>query len=97
MKTLKQLQNDLLVIRKDLEPLQIAYYEADTEDQEELLECQLQVIEAKREKAEKELKDNCYIELKRTGMLSNDIKDLFIKSEKNAIIESKLIDLLLKM
>ena len=40
MKTLKQLQNDLLKVRKELEPVQIAYFEAETEEQEELLEIQ---------------------------------------------------------
>lgn len=97
MKTLKQLQNDLLSIRNELEPLQIAYFEAETEDQEEMLESQLQVLEDKRTLIEKDLKDHCYKEFKRTGILSDDIKDLFIKSEKNATIETKLIDLLLKM
>ena len=33
----------------------------------------------------------------KNGMLSDDIKDLFVKSEKNANIGYKLINLLLKM
>lgn len=67
-----------------------------TGEQEEVLESQLQVLEDKRTIAEKQLKDHCYNELKRTGLLSNDIKDMFVKSLKNAAIQSKLIDLLLK-
>lgn len=95
MKTLKQLQNDLLKVRNELEPVQLAYYEAETEEQEELLESQLQLLEEKRTLAEKELKEVCYIDLLKNGMLSDDIKDLFIKSEKNANIGYKLMDLLL--
>ena len=96
MKNLKELQNNLLAIRKELEPLQLAYFEVEDEEQEEVLESQLQVLEDKRTTAEKELKDHCYNELKRTGLLSNDIKDMFVKSAKNATTENKLIDLLLK-
>lgn len=96
MKTLKELQNNLLSIRKELEPLQVAYYEAEDEEQEEILESQMQVLEDKRTTAEKQLKEFCYNELKRIGLLSNDIKNMFVKSEKNATIESKLINLLLK-
>lgn len=96
MKTLKQLQNDLLTIRKELEPLQLDYYEAEDEEQEEMLESQLQVLEDKRTMAEKQLKEFCYNELKRTGLLSQDIKNMFVKSLKSATIENKLIDLLLK-
>lgn len=97
MKTLVQLQKDLLLIRNELEPLQLAYYDAETEEQEELLESQLQVLEDKRTIAEKELKNHCYNQLLKNGLLSQDIKDMFVKSEKNATIENKLIDLLLKM
>ena len=97
MKTLKQLQNGLLAIRKELEPVQLAYYDAETEEQEELLENQLQVLEDKRTMIEKELKECCYNGLLKNGLLSSDIKDMFVKSEKNATIESKLIDILLKM
>lgn len=96
MKNLKELQNNLLSIRKELEPLQLAYFEVEDEEQEEVLESQLQVLEDKRTIAEKKLKDFCYNELKRTGLLSNDIKDMFVKSLKNATIQSQLIDLLLK-
>ena len=97
MKTLVQLQKDLLLIRNELEPLQLAYYDAETEEQEELLESQLQVLEDKRTNIEKGLKELCYNQLKKNGLLSNDIKNMFVKSEKNATIESKLIDILLKM
>jgi predicted nucleic acid-binding Zn-ribbon protein len=97
MKTLKDLQNDLLSIRKKLEPLQIAYFEADTEYQEELLESQLQVLEDKRDKTTNDLKEFCYNELKRTGQLSNDIKELFEKSNNNASIENNLVNILLAM
>lgn len=97
MKTLKQLQNELLTIRKELEPVQVAYYDAETEEQEELLESKIQVLEDKRTIVEKELKECCYNGLLKNGLLSQDIKDMFIKSEKNATIENKLIDLLLKM
>lgn len=99
MKTLKQLQNDLLAIRKELEPLQIAYFEAeaDDEEQEELLESQLQILEDKRDKATNDLKEYCYNQFKKTGTLSTDIKELFSKSKKNVSIENKLVNILLAM
>lgn len=97
MKTLLELQNEVLSIRKELELLQLSYYDAETEEQEELLENQIQALEDKRTIAEKELKECCYNKLSKNGLLSNDIKDMFVKSEKNATIENKLIDLLLKM
>lgn len=97
MKTLKQLQNDLLSFRKDLEPLQVAYYEAETEEQEDMIQNQMQALEDKRDKATNDLKEYCYNQLLKTGTLSTDIKELFDKSKKNASIENKLVNILLAM